>query len=437
LNYYNNINLVQTSIAWYILKNFISDKNIDNNNILINDKNNFKTIFEDLWLNNGKCLNKINICVDDDNYTLDKSKEDVINFLLGRYEEETGIILYDPLLYSIQTNIKNEIKKFSIQDKINILIGTWNVGGHPPAKDIFQWLYPEDEKLPDIYVIGIEEVVELIAKQVISTDTEKAKAWENEILKNLKKIDSSYVHLKSKQIIGTYITIFVRDINVEKINNVESALIKTGFKGSPANKGGVAISMNYYDSSLCFVTAHLAAGQLNIKDRNRDYHTISENIVFKGGKKIRDHDIIVWLGDFNYRINNLSNDVVRKMIEDDHLEELLKNDQLKTQITTGKIFNDYKEGQITFKPTYKFDIGTENYDTSPKLRIPAWCDRILFKAKNIKQKYYKSVDVCSCDHRPIKSLFEVIVTKIDKETKKKIEIELYNEQLNILKKEFI
>lgn len=27
------------------------------------------------------------------------------------------------------------------------------------------------------------------------------------------------------------------------------------------------------------------------------------------------------------------------------------------------IFEDFKEGQITFPPTYKFDVGTDSYDT--------------------------------------------------------------------------
>lgn len=35
-------------------------------------------------------------------------------------------------------------------------------------------------------------------------------------------------------------------------------------------------------------------------------------------------------------------------------------------------FDGYLEGPILFRPTYRYDVGTDNYDTSEKMRIPAW-----------------------------------------------------------------
>ncbi|KAL6630159.1 SacI homology domain-containing protein [Neocallimastix sp. 'constans'] len=459
-------NVVQTYIALYVFRKFFYNENNANYCSLVYGDDNFKTVFKNIWADNGDSLSRIyagtgalkssitrkgkqtvlgylndakkSINRFVNNAFFDKSRQETINLLLGRFDNQKDVILHDPLSDAVQAKLQKQIHKFSSKGSITIFAGTWNVNGRPPPsygnEDIYQWLYPDDDKLPDIYVIGIEEIVELTPQQVMSTDPEKRQIWENEILKFLKKLDSSYIHLKSKQLVGAFIAVYIRDKDVDKIRNVESVLIKTGLKGLAGNKGGVAISMNYCDSSLCFVTAHLAAGQQNIEDRNRDYNTISEGINFKGGRKIKDHDIVIWTGDFNYRID-LPNEYVRQKAYIGDLEELLNSDQLINQMLEGKAFYGYQEGPITFQPTYKYDIGTDEYDSSEKARIPAWCDRILFKAKHINQKYYKSTtNLRTSDHKPVKSLFDVEITIIDKEIKRNIEKELYNKQLDSYKK---
>lgn len=38
----------------------------------------------------------------------------------------------------------------------------------------------------------------------------------------------------------------------------------------------------------------------------------------------------------------------------------------------GKAFQGFQEGRINFKPTYKFDPQSDEYDTSAKMRIPSY-----------------------------------------------------------------
>lgn len=43
------------------------------------------------------------------------------------------------------------------------------------------------------------------------------------------------------------------------------------------------------------------------------------------------------------------------------------------------VFRGFQEGPLTFAPTYKYDPGTETFDSSAKQRTPSYTDRILFK----------------------------------------------------------
>ena len=61
------------------------------------------------------------------------------------------------------------------------------------------------------------------------------------------------------------------------------------------------------------------------------------------------------------------------------LSHLLAKDQARGQMVGGCIFHGLAEAAVAFPPTYKFDRGTDVYDSGEKKRIPAWTDRILFK----------------------------------------------------------
>ncbi|RFU24315.1 hypothetical protein B7463_g12027, partial [Scytalidium lignicola] len=71
------------------------------------------------------------------------------------------------------------------------------------------------------------------------------------------------------------------------------------------------------------------------------------------------------------------------------LNSLLPHDQLRHVQKARKAFHDgWREGPITFLPTYKYDVGSVGvYDSSEKNRIPSWCDRILYRTHKDKSDY--------------------------------------------------
>lgn len=103
-------------------------------------------------------------------------------------------------------------------------------------------------------------------------------------------------------------------------------------------------------------------GQSKAEDRNRDFNTIHNGIIFPSFGTLSQHDALFYIGDFNYRIN-CSNDQVRYAVRRGQLDYLIKNDQLLESRRYGSAFSGFQEGLITFPPTYKYDIGKDVYDT--------------------------------------------------------------------------
>ena len=124
----------------------------------------------------------------------------------------------------------------------------------------------------------------------------------------------------------------------------------------------------------------------------------------------------------NYRVSQ-SNEQVRTAISDSSIASLLDKDQLRCQMKLNRIFANYLEPSIVFMPTYKFDLNTDDYDTSEKLRTPSWTDRILYHVKRSKVRHNNEIDLESVqsvqysssktikfsDHRPVSGLFLVTI----------------------------
>lgn len=70
------------------------------------------------------------------------------------------------------------------------------------------------------------------------------------------------------------------------------------------NKGGIAISVNVWDTELCFVNSHLAAHQGKVHLRNAMFRSIVRGIRLDPYNMdiLTGHHHVFWMGDLNYRI---------------------------------------------------------------------------------------------------------------------------------------
>ena len=164
--------------------------------------------------------------------------------------------------------------------------------------------------------------------------------------------------------------------------------------GLIGNKGAVAASFGVYSTSLCMVCAHLASGTSAVEARNLEYAQLLQRIAFPtppaelatdadAPPSVLEHDAVFWFGDLNSRIN-LDADATRSLAMRGELEQLRLHDQLLASQRAGAAFEGFVEGVLDFPPSYKYDIGTDVFDTSEKRRPPAWCDRVLWRATALK-----------------------------------------------------
>lgn len=200
---------------------------------------------------------------------------------------------------------------------------------------------------------------------------------------------------------------------------------------SHASQGALVLRFNFDDTSVCLVNCHLAAGQTQTMHRNNDVAAILESLPFPSehdtaicraffvgggdGSMILDHEVCILNGDLNYRIDTMSRDMVIKAIHARNLDKLLERDQLSVSRRKNPTFGlkSFVELPIDFEPTYKYDVGSDSYDSSEKHRAPAWCDRILYRGPGkIKQLDYQRHELRISDHRPVSGTFRIRVKSI-------------------------
>jgi endonuclease/exonuclease/phosphatase family metal-dependent hydrolase len=312
------------------------------------------------------------------------------------------------------------------EEDIGIYIGTMNCGNAAPPNNLGDWLRPNVNR-HKIVVVGCQECEWKMERHA-------EKIWNDAILASINEIglgNNKYRTLLTHSLEEMRIFCFVDEDSVmnHKISHLSSWHEAAGIAHVYGNKGGTVIAFDYGGTSLCFINAHLAAHQSeeHWKHRNSDYQEISSISTGCGNGK---HDIlekfhhVFWMGDLNYRCNykqmedakntpstELFNEYTSKIAQGD-FTDMLKYDQLNISRDKGDAFFGFREGKITFQPTFKVFVG-KNYQYQPK-RSPSWCDRILWKSamgfeRHVKCiKYANSPKVQSSDHKPVWGEFSIL-----------------------------
>ncbi|XP_068512506.1 inositol polyphosphate 5-phosphatase K isoform X1 [Anas acuta] len=269
---------------------------------------------------------------------------------------------------------------------------TWNVGTASPPPDVTSLLQLNSlGPTMDMYVIGLQEVNSRITNFL--SDLAFDDPWSIFFMTVLSPL--GYIKLSSVRMQGLLLLIFVKHVHLPFIRDVHTHYTRTGLYGYWGNKGGVTIRMSLYGHTVCFINCHLPAHMENTEQRLDDFEKILE-LQFEGENipSTLDHDILFWFGDLNFRIADYGIHFVRESINNKRYNLLWEKDQLNMAKKKEAFLQEFIEGPLQFKPTYKFDLYSDVYDTreqkslfwfNEKKRKPAWTDRILWRVKSLCQ----------------------------------------------------
>ncbi|RLN05050.1 hypothetical protein C2845_PM13G12960 [Panicum miliaceum] len=237
-----------------------------------------------------------------------------------------------------------------------------------------------------------------------------------------------------KQMVGIFVSVWARSGLRRHVRHPGVSSFGAGVLDRLGNKGAVSVRFLLHDTSFCFVCCHLASGgeEGDALRRNADAADILSRTSFlnPGGapapgempKKILDHDRVVLLGDLNYRIA-MDGAEARQLVRARKWSMLLENDELLLELSAGRQFDGWREGHVTFAPTYRYRRNSDQFcwcadggaaGRDKQRRAPAWCDRILWRGKGVRQILYERCGGYQLsDHRPVRAVFHAVCEVVE------------------------
>ncbi|THC95548.1 hypothetical protein EYZ11_004973 [Aspergillus tanneri] len=279
----------------------------------------------------------------------------------------------------------------------------------------------------------------------------------------------NYVNVATDNVGMTGLMVFARSDVAERISSINTARAGFGVQ-QMGNKGAVGARLAFAtDTSpgdtvhLTFIAAHLAPAEDAVEQRNKDWRSMVERLVFNyettvfqendevgvdtestallqrhtsiqrnENRGIFDPTSYLFLaGDLNYRTSNFSPreaDQARfpqanvEPTSPRHYLHLLEEDQLTREMKQFRSFHGLSEAPITFSPTYKYTYAAQQAARAGTLdaglqeglwtstRWPSWCDRILYletppgmgEGARVKPLRYDSLPLFpTSDHRAV------------------------------------
>ncbi|XP_019195793.1 PREDICTED: type I inositol polyphosphate 5-phosphatase 12-like [Ipomoea nil] len=362
---------------------------------------------------------------------------------------------------------------YTTLEHIRILIGTWNVGqGKASQEALMSWLGSTVSDVA-IVVVGLQEVemgagflAMSAAKETVGLEGSSLGQWWQDAIGKALDEGSTFERVGARQLAALLITIWVRKTLRTHVGDLDVAAVACGLGRAIGNKGGVGLRLRVFDRIMCFANCHFAAHLEAVNRRNADFDHIFRTMSFsrssntnavapvssaaqmlrgpnaaavnpdEGKPDLAEADLVALCGDFNYRLFGISYDEARDFVSQRCFDWLREKDQLREEMKGGKVFQGLREAIIRFPPTYKFERGKPGlggYDSGEKKRIPAWCDRVLYRDNRASPsticslecpvvasilQYEAIMDVIESDHKPVRCKLNVEIAHVNRSTRR-------------------
>ncbi|KAJ0080857.1 hypothetical protein Patl1_11905 [Pistacia atlantica] len=331
-------------------------------------------------------------------------------------------------------------------ENLKILAGTWNVGqGRATTDSLISWLGSAASDV-GLVVVGLQEVemgagflAMSAAKETVGLEGSAVGQWWLDVIGKTLDEGSTFQRVGSRQLAGLLIAVWVRNDLRAYVGDVDVAAVPCGFGRAIGNKGAVGLRVRVYDRVMCFVNCHFAAHLEAVNRRNADFDHVYRTMNFSrpsnlSGASAAGASSAVQMLRSSNAMSGQSVEGMPELSEADMVH--FSWDQLRAEMEAGNVFQGMREADIRFPPTYKFErhqIGLAGYDSGEKKRIPAWCDRILYRdsrstlgsecsldcpvVSSILQ-YEACMDVTDSDHKPVRCIFSLDVARVDESVRR-------------------
>ncbi|CAE6381115.1 unnamed protein product [Rhizoctonia solani] len=188
-----------------------------------------------------------------------------------------------------------------------------------------------------------------------------------------------YVLVAKERLMGIYLAVYVHRETRSLVRGFSKSSVTAGLIGGRlGNKGGVGISLNIAGSSFLFVNAHLAAHEGRQAMRIENMEKIQAELKLDNfgehlhpRKPIPDptktditnkFDYTFIFGDLNFRLN-VSRLHADWLISRQEYLRAQEFDELRMNMRSAKIFPGFEEPEISFPPTFKYDVPKSRHHT--------------------------------------------------------------------------